>query len=96
MCLECLDGAFGLVVAVVTGGYELVLHAVSRDAFLECVGCLVVEFVFSQSEVCSLHPVHHSLVCSHHFAFCSIFHRLNENIVCVEMDADHDVLVSSD
>ena len=49
MCLECLDGAFGLVAAVVTGGYELVLHAVPRDAFLERVGCLIVEFVFSQS-----------------------------------------------
>ena len=35
--------------AVVTGGYKLVLHAVPRDAFLERVGCLVVEFVFSQS-----------------------------------------------
>ena len=38
-----------LVSAMVTGGYELVLHAVPRDAFLERVGCLVVEFVFSQS-----------------------------------------------
>ncbi len=43
MCLECLDGAFGLVAAVVTGGYELVLHAVPRDAFLERVGCLIEE-----------------------------------------------------
>ena len=49
MCLECLDGAFGLVAAVVTGGYELGLHAVPRDAFLERVRCLVVEFVFLQS-----------------------------------------------
>ena len=49
MCLECLDGVFGLVVAVVAGGYELVLHAVPRDAFLERAGCLVVKFVFSQS-----------------------------------------------
>jgi hypothetical protein len=49
MCLERLDGAFGLVSAVVAGWYELVLHAVPRDAFLERVGCLVVEFVFSQS-----------------------------------------------
>jgi len=49
MCLECRDGAFGLVAAVVTRGYEFVLHAIPRDAFLERVGCLVVEFVFLQS-----------------------------------------------
>ncbi len=42
MCLECLDGAFGLVAAVVTDG-------VLADAFLERAGCLVVEFVFSKS-----------------------------------------------
>ena len=47
-----------------------------------------------ESQPCYLHPIHHFLVGIDHLALRSVFHRFTENIICVYVDADHDVLVT--
>ena len=68
-------------------------HLVFVYAGLEIGGAFVVQSVVFESEARGLHPVDHVLVRADHLTFRPVFHCFTENIVCIEMDADHDVPV---
>jgi hypothetical protein len=41
-----------------------------------------------------LHPVDHLLVCHDHFASGLVFYYFAEDVVCIQMDAHHDVPIA--
>jgi hypothetical protein len=47
-----------------------------------------------QSQPSYFHPDHHLLVGRDHRALCSVFHSFTENIVGIQVNVDHDVLVT--
>ena len=93
MCLEGLYFPLGLILLMVSGWDEFVLHAIFLYLFLECLGCLVVEDVPFEAKAGNWYSVHYLLVCPHHYLPCPGFHRLNKDVVHVKVDGNHYVPV---
>ena len=95
MQFEGLDGALRLVASMVARWHQLKLDFLLSDILLEHVRGFIVQRVFLYPKPCPSHPVDYLLIRPNHLHLRPIAHWFNKDVICVEVDGHHYVIVSS-
>jgi hypothetical protein len=91
---EGLDSLLGNIAMMIMGGDKLVRHVILLDCCLEFRGTLIVRHVMFGINSLLIEAVNETLICPYHFASRPVFNCSNEDAATVDVDKDHDILVT--